>query len=176
MLNTRKLVGLLALSGSVLWASNTTVFATSKSTSIINNTVTNNNRILAQGSSQKVEKKSDILSVAGIWVGTLSQNTEPTLWNLKMNLSQKGQKVKGFSLKQPVTNVPASVTFELTGTVADEVFNFQETRIVDRKAPSDWTFCNISGQLQLINNTLQGPWECYVQQTRYFGMVNLKRG
>jgi hypothetical protein len=121
-------------------------------------------------------------SVIGRWSGSMTQNTAPTQWNLQLNITQnrRGDSFLGESSKQPLTpGTKASVSHEIKGDLANNVFNFREVKIIKRDAPSSWYFCDIQGQLRISSengsDTLQGPWECLYKGQRYYGEIRLTR-
>lgn len=138
---------------------------------IYNNSTQNN--ILSQNSI--IESQS----IQGLWVGTFTQNHEPRMWNIRMTLSQKGQIIEGTSYHEPITNQPVSVVYELKGILANNTFEFIEGKMLERNAPSNWNFCNLSGKLDLVSSDkykiLQGYWECFTEGRRSFGKITLTK-
>jgi hypothetical protein len=120
-------------------------------------------------------------ALSGVWIGKFTQNREPTTWNMKMTLSQKGELIDGISVHEPIVDgvIAASVTYNLRGTLSDNTFEFMEGKMLERNAPSSWYFCNISGKLNLANSgkykVLRGYWECTYQGERFFGKVILRK-
>jgi hypothetical protein len=119
--------------------------------------------------------------LSGVWIGNFTQDREPTMWNMKMTLSQKGEFIDGISVHEPIVNgvIAASVTYDLKGTLSNNVFEFMEGKMLERNASSSWNFCNISGKLNLGNSgkykVLRGYWECTYQGERFFGKVILRK-
>jgi hypothetical protein len=137
-----------------------------------------NLRIQKSAIAQYPTSKNQALS--GIWAGKFTQNHEPSMWNMKITLSQKGETIEGTSFHEPITNGETGyVVYEVNGIFSGNTFKFAEGKMLERSAPSGWYFCNINGKLNLEISgkykILRGYWECFAQGERHFGKVILRK-
>lgn len=112
--------------------------------------------------------------MTGRWAGKLTQYSSPVSANFVLNLTQKGNTVTGTAEIQNSQVAAASAVMHLVGTINDNSFHFDETKIVNSKGA--WSL--IKGDLAVLtvgnSVSLTGTWQS-LQGAPVAGQITLQK-
>lgn len=121
--------------------------------------------------------KAHIHSLTGEWSGVFQQNKAPVMWIIRLKLSQKEQQVTGITYREALSGEINSVTSNIKGTSNGKEFQFREIELDNRRIPSWYAHCKVSGTINLMpvneRGTLEGAWKCISKDEQYYGRIRI---